>query len=103
MRSPICRYCGGDLADAERYVRPDGQTENFHGALCRRAYWAERKAASRARLRGEPDAEPRGKGGRMPNLAPCQAPGCDLRQISRGMCNKHYTKSRSRGLLLVGR
>lgn len=68
------------------------RTERLHAGICKRAYFAERQAAKRARQRGEPDAEPVkyvavGKR-KYPPI--CSVDGCGRLHLSRGFCDFHY-------------
>lgn len=90
----ICRYCEGPIAPGTEAIRSDGRADRLHAHQCRAWYYAERKAASRARQRGEPDAEPKryAVNGKAPASPFCGVAACDRPHYARGLCQAHYQR-----------
>lgn len=91
-----CLYCEAPLAIGDRIRHKNGRTERLHAKVCYGAYYHERKAASRARLRGEPDAEPRIRDvpGRIPTQSLCGVAACGRKHYGKGLCRAHWTRDR---------
>lgn len=92
----VCRYCESPLRYEDRLLRADGSTERLHAGGCARSYYAERKAASRARHRGDPAAEARRSNapGRTVTAPFCDVARCLRPHYARGLCVAHYRRER---------
>lgn len=88
MRPANCAYCGGPLGTDKAPQR------RLH-VRCLRFYEQDKKAETRARQRGDPDAPPAQHSHGAPRkFALCSVPGCGKAHNCKGFCRLHFERRR---------